>query len=155
MRIAVVGAGYVGLVTAVCLAEKGHRVTCADVDREKIDTIRRAIPPIHEPGLAELLHRNVGTRLRATTDLKDAVADSEVTLIAVGTPFDGHAIDLVQIRDAAVTIGTALRSTSTYHLVAVKSTVVPGTTDDVVTPILEATSGKKAGLDFGVGMNPE
>jgi UDPglucose 6-dehydrogenase/GDP-mannose 6-dehydrogenase len=155
MRVAVVGAGYVGLVTAVCLAEKGHHVICADVDREKVDKIRLAIPPIHEPGLEELLHRNVGTRLVATTSLQQAVVDSDVTLIAVGTPFDGTAIDLSQIRDVAGKIGAALRSTSTYHLVVVKSTVVPGTTDEVITPILEAGSGKQAGPDFGIGMNPE
>ena len=155
MRIAVVGAGYVGLVTAACLAEKGHRVTCADVDRAKIDGIRRAIPPIHERGLADLLRRHVGGRLDATTDLAHAVSESDITLIAVGTPFDGQAIDLGQIRDAAREIGIALRGTSTYHVVVVKSTVVPGTTDEVVTPILEEASGKKAGRDFGVGMNPE
>ena len=155
MRVTVVGAGYVGLVTAVCLAEKGHNVICADLDREKIDKIRLAIPPIHEPGLEELLRRNVGTRLVATTSLHNAVVDSDVTLIAVGTPFDGNAIDLGQIRRAAANIGTALRNTSTYHLVVVKSTVVPGTTDEVVTPILEAASGKKAGPDFGIGVNPE
>ena len=155
MKVAVVGAGYVGLVTAVCLADKGHRVVCADVDGDKIDRIRRGIPPIHEPGLEELLRRNVGTRLLATTSLADAVVDSDVTLIAVGTPFDGQSIDLGQIREAAQAVGAALRSTSTYHVVVVKSTVVPGTTDEVVTPILEAASGKKAGPDFGVGMNPE
>jgi UDPglucose 6-dehydrogenase len=155
VKIAVVGAGYVGLVTAVCLAEKGHNVICTDVDHGKIDKIRLATPPIYEPGLEELLRRNVGTRLVATTHLQQAVCDSDVTLIAVGTPFDGNAIDLRQIRAAASSIGTALRSTSTYHLVVVKSTVVPGTTDEVVTPILEAASGKKAGTDFGIGMNPE
>lgn len=155
MRVAIVGAGYVGLVTAACLAEKGHQVICADVDRAKIDRIRLAIPPIRERGLADLLRRNVGGRLEATTDLFQAVMDSEVTLIAVGTPFDGQAIDLGQIREAAREIGIALRATSTYHVVVVKSTVVPGTTDEVVTPILEETSGKKAGRDFGVGMNPE
>lgn len=155
MKVAVVGAGCVGLVTAVCLAEKGHTVICADVDRERVDKIRLAIPPIREPGLEELLRKNVGTRLVATTSVQQAVVDSDVTLIAVGTPFDGNAIDLSQIRDAAGNIGTALRSRSTYHLVVVKSTVVPGTTDEVVTPLLEAASGKKAGPDFGIGMNPE
>jgi UDPglucose 6-dehydrogenase/GDP-mannose 6-dehydrogenase len=155
VRIAVVGTGYVGLVTAVCLAEKGHEIVCVDVDSEKIDRIRLGRSPIHEPGLEELLRRNVGTRLLATTNLHQAVLDSEATLIAVGTPLAGQAIDLTQIREAARDIGTALRRTSTYHLVVVKSTVVPGTTDDIVTPILEATSGKKAGHDFGIGMNPE
>ncbi len=155
MKVAVVGAGYVGLVTAACLAEKGHTVICADVDGERVDRIRRAIPPFHEPGLEDLLRRNVGSRLVATASLPQAVAASDVTLIAVGTPFDGHTIDLGQVRDAARTIGAGLRETSTYRVVVVKSTVVPGTTDDVVTPLLESASGKKAGSDFGVGMNPE
>jgi UDPglucose 6-dehydrogenase len=155
MRVAIVGAGYVGLVTGVCLAEKGHTVACVDVDRAKVDKISRAVAPIREPGLDKLLQRNVGTRLVATTHLEQAVNDSDVTLVAVGTPFDGTAIDLGPVREAAWSIGAALRSTPTYHLVVVKSTVVPGTTDGVVTPILEAASGKKAGRDFGVGMNPE
>jgi UDPglucose 6-dehydrogenase/GDP-mannose 6-dehydrogenase len=155
MRVAIAGTGYVGLVTAACLADKGHIVICADVDQEKIDTVRRGRSPIHEPGLEALLRRNVGTRLAATTSLEHAVAESDITLIAVGTPFDGNAIDLRQIREAAATIGSALRRASTYHVVVVKSTVVPGTTDDVVTPTLEAISGKEAGRDFGVGMNPE
>jgi UDPglucose 6-dehydrogenase/GDP-mannose 6-dehydrogenase len=155
MKVSVVGVGYVGLVTAVCLAEKGHDVICVDVDPNKIDRIRRAISPIHEPGLEELLRKNVGIRLRATTDLQRAVLESDVTLIAVGTPFDGNAIDLTHIREAVGDIGNALQQKSTYHLVVVKSTVVPGSTDEIILPILEATSGKKAGRDFGVGMNPE
>jgi UDPglucose 6-dehydrogenase/GDP-mannose 6-dehydrogenase len=155
MNVAIIGAGYVGLVTAACLADKGHRVICVDLDRERVDAIRRAVPPIHEPGLEALLRRNAGSRLTATTSLREAVIASDVTLIAVGTPFDGDAIDLGQIREAARNVGDALRDTSRYHVVVVKSTVVPGTTDDVVTPILEAASGKKAGVDFGVGMNPE
>lgn len=155
MRISVIGAGYVGLVTAVCLADKGHHVTCVDVDRHKIDKIRRAVPPIYEPGLAELLRKNIGVRLQATTNLYRAVIESDVTMVAVGTPFDGTTIDLTQIRKAAGTIGTALQNKSNYHLVVVKSTVVPGTTDDVVLPILEAASGRQAGPDFGIGMNPE
>jgi len=155
MKISVVGAGYVGLVTAACLAERGHTVICVDVDRDKIDMVRRAVSPIYERGLEELLRANVGMRLHATTDLQQAVVESDVTMIAVGTPFDGSAIDLTQIREAAGSVGNALRNKSSYHLVVVKSTVVPGTTDEVVLPRLEATSGRKAGPDFGVGMNPE
>jgi UDPglucose 6-dehydrogenase/GDP-mannose 6-dehydrogenase len=155
MKVSIVGMGYVGLVTGVCLAEKGHEVVCIDVDREKIEKVRCAISPIYEQGLEELLRKHASTRLQATTNLCDAILETEVTLIAVGTPFDGDKIDLTYIRDAALDIGQALRGKSTYHLVAVKSTVVPGTTDEVVLPLLEAASGKKAGRDFGVGMNPE
>ena len=150
-----VGAGYVGLVTAACLAEKGHEVICVDVDGARVDQIRLGSSPIHEAGLEDLLRRHIGRGLFASTDLRHAVLDSGATLIAVGTPLAGQAIDLTHIRAAARGIGTALRAASTYHVVVVKSTVVPGTTDDVVIPILEETSEKKAGVDFGIGVNPE
>lgn len=155
MRVSVVGTGYVGLVTGVCLAEKGHRVICVDVDQEKVDKINQAIPPIYEKGLEELLRKNININLRATTDLHKSVIDTDISLIAVGTPFDGSEIDLTYIKEASYQIGKALRDKSAYHVVVVKSTVVPGTTDNVVRPILEEASGKKAGVDFGVGMNPE
>jgi UDPglucose 6-dehydrogenase len=156
MRVSIVGAGYVGLVTGACLAEKaGHHVTCVDVDPEKVDRINRAVPPIFESGLAELLRKNVPSRLSATTDLEEALKSSDTTVIAVGTPFNGSSIDLSQIHDASIQIGKALRKKHDYHLLVVKSTVVPGTTDDYVRPILEETSGKRAGPDFGLAMNPE
>ena len=155
MRISVIGTGYVGLVSGVCFAEVGHDCTCVDVDVGKVECINRGEAPIHENGLDEILRRHVGTRLRATTDLRRAVLETEITFIAVGTPFDGHHIDLTFIREAGRQIGSALRDKPDYHVVVVKSTVVPGTTDDVVLAELEKASGKKAGVDFGVGMNPE
>lgn len=155
MKIAVVGTGYVGLVSGVCLAEKGHDVVCVDNDLAKVERINAGVSPIHEAGLDELLKSNIGGRLKATSDLKTAVLNSEVSLIAVGTPFDGDEIDLSYIRQVSADIGDALKDKTDYHVVVVKSTVVPGTTDTVVLPILEAHSGKKAGADFGLGMNPE
>ena len=155
MRISVIGTGYVGLVSGVCLAEKGHEVTCVDVDRQKVDQINAGNSPIHEDGLAPLLEKHLNRSFRATTDFKGAVLASEVSLIAVGTPFDGERIDLRYIKDAAFQIGEVLREKDAYHVVVVKSTVVPGTTRDVVLPILEERSGKRAGADFGLGMNPE
>ena len=154
-RISVIGTGYVGLVSGACFAELGHDCVCVDIDAAKVERINRGEPPIHENGLEPLLKRHVGKRLRATTDLRSAILDSEITFIAVGTPFDGRHIDLKYVREAARQIGAALREKSEYHVVVVKSTVVPGTTDEVVLPELESASGKKAGLDFGVGMNPE
>ena len=155
MRISVAGTGYVGLVSGVCLAEKGHDVTCVDIDRDKVDMINKGNPPIHERGLSELLKKSVGKSFRATTDLEEAVLNSDLTIIAVGTPFDGDLIDLSFIRNVSRQIGAVLKNKTGYHVVVVKSTVVPGTTDDVVLPILEKESGKQAGKDFGVGMNPE
>ncbi len=160
MRISIIGTGYVGLVTGACFAEIGHDCVCVDLDAGKVERINRGEPPIHENGLEALLKRHVGHRLRATTDLHAAVLESEITFIAVGTPSvdspqHGHRIDLGYIREAARQIGVALRDKRDYHVVVVKSTVVPGTTDDVVRPALEQASGKRAGADFGVGMNPE
>lgn len=155
MKISIVGTGYVGLVTGACLADKGHSVTCVDLDREKVDRINRSEPPIFEAGLEELLDENVPDRLRATTNLPEAVRESTVTFIAVGTPFDGEEIDLSQVVGAAEEIGEALKDKKTYHVVVVKSTVVPGTTDERVLPALERASGRRAGRHFGVGVNPE
>lgn len=155
MRVAVVGAGYVGLVSGVCLAETGHEVVCVDVSADRVAGILRGESPIHEAGLEPLLRAHLGRRFTATRDLEAAVRGSALTLIAVGTPFDGSAIDLGYVRQAAEQIGFALRTARDYHVVVVKSTVVPGTTDSVVTPLLEQASGRRAGRDFGVGMNPE
>ncbi len=155
MKISIIGTGYVGLVSAVCLAEKGHTVTCVDIDQAKVAKINQGVSPIHEKGLPELLKKHVHSGLTATTELHKAVLDTELSLIAVGTPFNGEQIDLSYIREVARQIGTAMRDKLSYHCVIVKSTVVPGTTDDIVTPILESTSGKSAGKDFGIGMNPE
>ena len=94
MKVSIIGTGYVGLVTGACLAEKGHRVTCVDVNPERVAALNRAESPIFEAGLEELLKAHVGRRLNATTDLAAAVKDSEITLIAVGTPFNGEQIDL-------------------------------------------------------------
>jgi UDPglucose 6-dehydrogenase/GDP-mannose 6-dehydrogenase len=155
MKISIVGAGYVGLVTGVCLAEKGHHIALIDVDEGRVGRINAGKTPIYEPGLPELVKKNVGKRLVATTDLEAAVLSTDLTFIAVGTPFAGDQIDLTFVRQCAAEIGAALRKKKTYHVVIVKSTVVPGTTDDVVKPILERESGRRAGRDFGVGMNPE
>jgi UDPglucose 6-dehydrogenase/GDP-mannose 6-dehydrogenase len=156
MRVAVVGTGYVGLVTAVGLAELGHTVVCIDVDQSKVAALDRGDPPIFERGLEELLRRHLGVRLRATTDLGAAVRDSELTFICVGTPSrEDGSIDVSFVQLAAEQIGDALAGTTGWHAVVVKSTVVPGTTDQIVTPALERASGRRAGVELGVGVNPE
>ena len=137
MRVSIVGTGYVGLVTGACLAERGHTVVCVDTDPARVAAVNRGEPPIHEAELPELLQRNAGRRLLATTDLASAVAGTEVTFIAVGTPFDGQEIDLRQVQEAAQAIGAALRHSPHYRVVVVKSTVVPGTTQGVVLPLLD------------------
>jgi UDPglucose 6-dehydrogenase len=155
MKISIVGCGYVGLVSGVCLAEKGHEVICVDIDQAKVDQINRGETPIYEKGLQDLMRRNLAHRFCAATNLVEAVMDTDLSVIAVGTPFDGEEIDLRFVEEAAIQIGRVLKKKSAYHVVVVKSTVVPGTTDDVITPLLEKASGKVAGADFGVAMNPE
>ena len=156
MKVSIIGAGHVGLVTGACLAENGHHVVCVDVDQMKVDAINRGACPFYEKGLDAMLRKNLNVRLMATTDLRRSVLETDLSFVAVGTPFDGRQIDLTYIREAAAQIGQALRQKrSSYHVVVIKSTVVPGTTDEVVRPLLEEVSDKKAGSDFGVGMNPE
>ena len=155
MKVSVIGTGYVGLVSGVCLAEKGHEVVCVDNDVLKVNKINLAESPIYEEGLDELLLSNIGNRFSATIDLKDSVINSDLSLLAVGTPFNGSEIDLKYVRQVAKEIGIALKEKNDYHVIVVKSTVVPGTTDEVVIPLLEKYSGKKSGIDFGVGMNPD
>ncbi|MBD3262425.1 MAG: nucleotide sugar dehydrogenase [Candidatus Altiarchaeales archaeon] len=156
MNVSVVGSGYVGLVTAACFAEKGHKITCVDIDPQKIDKINNKIPPIYEEGLAEILESVVPHNLNATDDLLEAINSSQATFICVGTPCaaDGQ-IDLTHIKKVSEQIGKILADKKNYHVVVVKSTVIPGTTQDHVIPLLESASGKTAGKDFGVVMNPE
>jgi UDPglucose 6-dehydrogenase len=154
-RVSIIGAGYVGLVTGVCLAEKGHEVICVESDAAKLATIRAGDAPFHEAGLGGLLKKHVGGKLRATASVDEAVAASELTLIAVGTPFDGKSIDLSYVLRACDEIGHAIARANRYHVVVVKSTVVPGTTTGVVRERLEHASGRTAGEGFGLGANPE
>jgi UDPglucose 6-dehydrogenase/GDP-mannose 6-dehydrogenase len=154
-RIAVVGTGYVGLVTGVCLASRGHFVRCVDAVSERVEAVTNCRAPFYEPGLADLLKaERAGGRLSATADLDGAVASSEITFITVGSPENQEGIELSYVRDAARQVGAALRRVPDYHVVAVKSTVVPGTTEWLIRQELEENSGSRAG-EFGLCMNPE
>lgn len=156
MKISVVGSGYVGLVTGAGLAKLGHNVLCVDIDQKKVDFINRKVPPFYEKGLKELLEEVVPRRLTATTDLRNAVLNTEITFIGVGTPSsqNGH-VDLRHIRCAAQSIGEALSGKKGYHVVVVKSTVPPGTTENVVGKTVERFSHKKVGKEIGLVMSPE
>ena len=155
MKVSVIGTGYVGLVSGACLAEKGHDVICVDIDKTKVEKINKGIPPIYERNLEDLLKKNINVNLKADANLQKSVLETDISLVCVGTPYKGDKIDLSYIEKASRDIGRALKVKSDYHMVVVKSTVVPGTTDEVVRPIIEKYSGKKAGIDFGIGMNPE
>ena len=155
MRIAVVGTGYVGLVTGTCLARLGHEVTCVDAVPERVDAVSHGKPPFYEPGLGEMLGDVLACgHMRATSETAAAVAASDMTILAVGTPSRNGEIDLSYLEAAAEEVGKGLRETSGYHVVVVKSTVVPGTTDTLVRETLERACGHKAGW-FGLCMNPE
>ena len=155
MRIAVVGTGYVGLVTGTCLARLGHDITCVDAMPERVDAVSAGRPPFYEPGLAEMLGDVLACgRMCATNRTAEAVASSDMTILAVGTPSRGGEIDLSYLAAAAEEVGKGLRDAVSYHVVVVKSTVVPGTTDTLVREILERACGRQAGW-FGLCMNPE
>lgn len=155
MKLSIIGTGYVGLVTGACLAEKGHDITCVDLDATRVAQINAGRSPIFEPGLESLISKHIGQRLRATLDLATAVRETDATFIAVGTPFNGSTIELRDVRRAAHDLGAALRTKSGYHLVVVKSTVIPGTTEGIVRPEIESAAGLPTGECFGVAMNPE
>jgi GDP-mannose 6-dehydrogenase len=154
MKINVFGLGYVGSVSAACLAAGDHDVLGIDIDQAKVDSINRGVSGVVEPGLSELISRAVALdRLRATTD---AIDDADISLVCVGTPSrDNGSLCLDYVTRATAQIGEFLRSKNSYHVVCIRSTVLPGTVETVVIPLLEQHSHKKAGRDFGVCMNPE
>lgn len=156
MDIVVIGAGYVGLVAAAGFASVNHRVVCVDIDAAKVDAINAGRPPLYESGLTALVQSaRAQQTLRATTDLRSCAPTADVIFLCVETPSttDG-AIDLRAIRECAKSLGETLRDRQSYCAVAVKSTVVPGTTDEVVGPIIWASSGKQRG-EIGLVANPE
>lgn len=154
-NISVIGTGYVGAVTGTCLAELGNRIIFVGRNKKKLDLLDSGKTPIYEPGLEELLISNK-ERITTTTDLPNAIKETDITFICVGTPSkDDGSIDLQQINDVSVTIGNSLAASEIYHTIIVKSTVLPGTTEKLVIPILERESGKKASVDFGIASNPE
>ena len=155
--LSVFGLGYVGCVSAACLAREGHAVVGVDVNPTKVALVNAGRPTIVEDGIAELVAEQVAAgRLRATTDVREAVHASEVSLVCVGTPSRTNgALDLRYVERVCEQIGEALRDKAARHVVVIRSTVLPGTVHEVVVPALERGSGKRAGEGFGVAMNPE
>ncbi len=157
MKISVFGLGYVGSVSAACFAADGHDVVGVDVNAEKVAIVNSGRSPVVEPGLDALIGRGVSAgRLRATTDAGDAVAATDVSLICVGTPSGRNgSLNLSYLERVAGEIGEAIGRKPDYHVVVVRSTVLPGTTHERVIPALERASGKRYGDGFGVAVNPE
>lgn len=157
MNIAVFGLGYVGCVSAACLADLGHSVIGVDVSAQKLAMIRDGHPPIIEAGLDSLLARVVREgRLSVTAAAEEAIAGSELSMVCVGTPSQPNGnLDVQHVERVLHQIGLALTKRLSYHVVAVRSTLLPGILSSRVIPILEAASGKKAGAGFGICLNPE
>jgi GDP-mannose 6-dehydrogenase len=154
MKINVFGMGYVGCVSASCLANGGHEVTGIDIDKMKVKNINRGKSPIIEPHLEETIKRAIGlNKLRAT---EDHVRHADVSIVCVGTPSsENGSLELGYILRVIDQIGDYLKRTKSYHVVSIRSTVLPGTVEEVIIPLLERRATKRAGADFGVCMNPE
>jgi GDP-mannose 6-dehydrogenase len=157
LRISIFGLGYVGTVSAACIAQAGHEVVGVDPVQTKIDLINSGHSPIIEAEIGELIASQVESgRLRATTDHMRAICESELSFVCVGTPSQPNGnLDLTFIHRACEQIGQALKQKVAWHSVVIRSTVLPGTMHKTVIPMLEEYSGKKAGIDFGVCHNPE
>lgn len=154
MKISVIGAGYVGLVSATCLAEMGHSVDLIEIDSQKVAALKSSKSPIYERGLNELLRKHIGNQLRVLTNC-DMISDSDMSFICVGTPsIRGGEADLSMVETASRSLGLALQKGKKYHVVIVKSTVPPGTTENLVKPTVLKSSGI-SGESIGFVMNPE
>ena len=157
MKLSIFGLGYVGCVSAACFAKEGHEVIGVDVSATKVAIINEGESPIVESGIGDLIKNMVASgKLRATTDTDDAIGNSDVTLICVGTPSNPNgSLDLTYVKRVCEQIGERLKTKSHRHVVVVRSTMLPGSVADVVIPALENSSGKKIGSDFAVCINPE
>ena len=157
MNISLFGLGYVGTVTATCLAELGHRVVGVEVNRGKVDMINQGKAPVVEPGLQDRIGTVVSDgRLRATQDAETAIISSDISLVCVGTPSDSaEGVSLEAVENVIAQIGSALRSKQSPHAVVVRSTVPPGTTEERLAPVLQAASGRCIGADLELCCNPE
>ena len=155
--LSIFGLGYVGLVTGACLANKGYRVTGVDTNPGKVSLINKGRSPVIEKGIEKIISRTVREKsFSAAASAREAVLNSRVSMICVGTPSMGDGgINLQHLKDVSEEIGRALRGLDRRHIIIIRSTVLPGTTEDIVIPLLEKASGKKAFEDFGVLVNPE
>lgn len=157
MKISIFGMGYVGVVSAACLAKSGHQIVAVDINKTKLDLIAASQSPIIENDLQQLIvEANQKNRLKTTQDTVQAIQQSDISIICVGTPsYANGSLNLSHVSAVCEQIGRAIKEKGSYHVVVMRSTVLPGTAKDMAIPLLENSSGKKAGKDFGYVSNPE
>jgi GDP-mannose 6-dehydrogenase len=157
MKLSVFGLGYVGCVSAACFAREGHEVWGVDVNPTKVEIINAGKSPIVEEGIGDLIGEMVAAgRLRATTDAAEAVRETDLSLVCVGTPSNANgSLNLAYVKRVCQQIGAALETKGARHTVVIRSTMLPGTVEGTIIPALEVYSGRQAGRDFGVAVNPE
>lgn len=157
MNISIFGLGYVGCVTAACLAKLGHRITGIDINKNKVDTINQGKSPLIEPKLEEYIKEAVESKkLKATADTDKAIQETDISFICVGTPSkEDGSLDLKYIENISTQIGKSLQKKTSHHIIVIRSTVLPGTTENTIIPLIEKYSGKKSATGFDVCANPE
>ena len=157
VKISIFGLGYVGTVSAGCFAKNGHEVIGVDPNQTKVDLINQGKTPVIEQEIGEIIHDAIENgKLQATTNVHEAVTNSEISFICVGTPSQSNgSLDLKYVRKVCEQIGESLRNKNNFHIIVTRSTMLPGSLKNTVIPKLEEHSSKKAGIDFGVCSNPE
>jgi GDP-mannose 6-dehydrogenase len=157
MNISILGLGYVGCVVAACLADDGHNVIAMDINPDKVDLLNSGRTPIIEKGIGEIIEKNVKeNRLRATNSIVDAITNTDISFVCVGTPSEPNgSLKLTFVKRVSEEIGAVIATKKSRHLIVIRSTVLPGTVRDVVIPAIEKSSGKNVGSGFGVCFNPE
>ena len=155
MKISIIGLGYVGLVTGICFCEYGHKVICVEKNKKKISDLNKKKEIIFEPGLKNLLQKNLNKNFLVSNNLKRAILNTDISFITVGTPFKNGKFNTSYLKSVSKDIGLSLKYKKKYHVIVIKSTVLPGTTDTLIKNYIEKYSGKKLGKNFGLSMNPE
>tara|TARA_A100001015_G_C15010652_1_gene722921 strand:- start:1048 stop:2379 length:1332 start_codon:yes stop_codon:yes gene_type:complete len=155
MKISIIGMGYVGLITGLGFCNYGHKVICLEKNKKKINDLNNNKDIIYEPGLKKILKKHLNKNFFASQDFKEIILNTDVTFIAVGTPFENGKFSIKYLKSAAKEIGLSIKNKKKYHVIVIKSTILPGTTDTIIKKQIEKYSGKKAGKNFGLSMNPE
>ena len=155
MKISIIGLGYVGLVTGICFCEYGHKVICVEKNKKKISDLNKKKEIIFEPGLKSLLQKHLNKNFLVSNNLKQGILNTDISFITVGTPFKNGKFNTSYLKSVSKDIGLSLKYKKKYHVIVIKSTVLPGTTDKLIKNYIEKYSGKKLGKNFGLSMNPE